>query len=185
MSDDDNARNNPRNKPGDSPGNNPRNNPRRDDGNGHDPDAGQEVFGLPPFFRVPRPRDADDGGDGPALSPRQRRAIPLVAYHTTITAASRAARISERTLHRWMTDPAFRDEVERARENPVQLCSQAVFALLPKAVEVLSAALDLDDAGLRLDAAIRITELWLDLQERTDNRHNLQDILDALESPSP
>ena len=171
--------------------------------NGHAPDANaEEVFGLPPFTRQARPTDpngeakdqegeardqegeagnpeccdnADSCGRAPSLSPSQRRAIPFVASEPTITAASRAARVSQRTLHRWMNDPGFRDEVERVRTDPVNLCFNSIASFLPRAMEVMTEALENEDPAIRLEAANYLIDCWFRLEAQADSRQALLD----------
>ena len=172
MSPNHNPGQNPNDPNGDNPGQNPGQNPNPSDPNGQHPDASaDEVFSLPPFSRQPR-RDAPDGCDKPNecclsfdLSPRQRRAVPIVASHPTLTAASRAARISQRTLYRWMTDPTFRDAVDWVRRDPVGLCFRGIATYLPRSMEILVATLEHENDELRLEAAVQLIECWFTLEE--------------------
>ena len=195
--------NNPGQDPSNNPGQNPgddhgqashRRKPAST--NGHAPDANaEEVFGLPPFTRQARPGNpngeatdphgeagnpeccdnADSCGRAPSLSPSQRRAIPFVASEPTITAASRAARVSQRTLHRWMNDPCFRDEVERVRTDPVNLCFNSIASFLPRAMEVMTEALENEDPAIRLEAANYLIDCWFRLEAQADSRQALLD----------
>ena len=116
-----------------------------------------------------------------ASPPRQRQAIPFVASLPTITAASRAARVSQRTLHRWMNDPVFRDEVERVRTDPVNLCFGSIASFLPRSMEILTEALENEDPAIRLQAANHLIDCWFRLEAQADSRKVLHDFQNALD----
>jgi len=109
-----------------------------------------------------------------ALTPRQRRAIPLLVASRTYTEGIEQAGINRTTLYKWLKDPVFKEELDRQRE---ELAGEA-FGILSqnvnKAVETLTGLLDSGDNRLKRLAANdvighfhehkEITELWKRLE---------------------
>ena len=58
----------------------------------------------------------------PGLSPRQQAALPILASTPSITQAASLSRVGRRTLHRWLKDPEFRDQLAKLQ------CESAEFA---------------------------------------------------------
>ena len=63
----------------------------------------------------------EDFGDavGPAggVTPRQERAVAALLQEPTVTRAAAAAGVGERTIRRWLAEPAFRAAVLAARRE--------------------------------------------------------------------
>jgi hypothetical protein len=59
--------------------------------------------------------EAVDVPDG--LSPRQVKAMEALLQEPIVARAAAAGGVNERTLRRWLTEPAFRDAVFRARRE--------------------------------------------------------------------
>ncbi|MEQ8771051.1 MAG: hypothetical protein RIB60_11145 [Phycisphaerales bacterium] len=55
---------------------------------------------------------ADNG-----LTAAQERAVFALLAEPSVAAAATAAKVGERSLHRWLRDPAFLDEYRRARRE--------------------------------------------------------------------
>ena len=62
-----------------------------------------------------QPGRDDPGGGG--LNDRQQRGLQALLAEPTITRAAEAAGIGERTLRRWLAEPAFRAAVNAARRE--------------------------------------------------------------------
>ena len=52
-----------------------------------------------------------------SLTARQEKALPILASASSIAEASRLSDVGRRTLHRWLDDPDFRDELARLHEE--------------------------------------------------------------------
>ena len=68
------------------------------------------------------------------LTTRQRAAIPILAGANSVAAAPRMSRVSRRTLHRWLKDEEFRQNLsEQANKsgkwNEAQLLHEEIQAL--------------------------------------------------------
>ena len=95
-----------------------------------------------------------------SLSRRQSLAIPVIAVSPSISAGARAIGVSRTTLRRWMQEPEFRAELERARQDAVQLAYSEIQALSLKSVSALSALLEDPDSRVR-SSAVRTSLLLL------------------------
>jgi hypothetical protein len=61
------------------------------------------------------PADGADAVDG--LNARQAKALEALLQEPVLARAAAAGGVNERTLWRWLTEPAFRDAVFRARRE--------------------------------------------------------------------
>src|SRR4051812_20711563 len=62
--------------------------------------------------------ESDDGVGGiEGLSPRQAKAMEALLQEPTVSRAAALGGVNERTLRRWLAEPAFRHAVFRARRE--------------------------------------------------------------------
>jgi hypothetical protein len=106
------------------------------------------------------------------LPRKQEAALAALLLAPTIAAAAEAAGCDERTLRRWIQEPAFAAAYRRARAALVEHAAAKLQRLCDRAADTLEAALDADRAadriraaGVILDRAARFQELQ-DLAER-------------------
>ena len=111
------------------------------------------------------------------LSPRQSLAIPAVVASPSLAAAARAAHVSRSTLRRWMRDRRFRTELERVRQEAVELAYTELQALALESVATLAGVLKDPDARVRTTAARAILQHLRQL-DADRNIKNRLDILD-------
>jgi hypothetical protein len=112
-------------------------------------------------------------GHGEKKSRRQLLAIEALVAEATITAAARRAKISERTLRRWMKDPDFRAAYDEALleivRGAIALAQKGSVGVMGELLRVAVAGgreVDRVRAGLGvLDRIFRGVEL-LDLESR-------------------
>lgn len=90
-----------------------------------------------------------------SLTAAQRRAVLAIMTSRTTAAAAQKAEVAERTLYRWLTDPAFQAAVAAAEADMLAVTTRAVLANTLAAVDTLKAALDDLEApaGVRVRAA--------------------------------
>ena len=93
--------------------------------------------------------------DGNELSRLQRRAIPALLSHRRLEDAAKEANVSERTLHRWLGDPVFKEALAEAER---QLLHQAVHSLASELLQDHETIISIRDdptvtASVRLQAA--------------------------------
>ena len=90
----------------------------------------------------------------PGISHRQRLALTSVATAPTTVEGARRSGVAVSTLRRWLEEPAFRQELERQREEAYNLAIKQVQALVPECLAVLAKiAVDCEDPILRMRAA--------------------------------
>ena len=88
------------------------------------------------------------------ISPRQMLTIPHLSTKTTVDAAKDAG-VSERSIHRWLKDPIFIQELRNAEEQILKESSRKLAILTSKAIDVAGEILlnpETSD-GLRLRSA--------------------------------
>ena len=79
--------------------------------------------------------------------------------------AARRADVSRSSLYRWIEDDEFRRELERQRNEALELAHVELKGLMCKATQVLGEAMDNDNPFLRLRAAqIALTVVELIIQ---------------------
>ena len=112
--------------------------------------------GLPSGTIVEGPEPSVDGPDidVPELTFRQHSALPAIAVARSVAQAARDSGVAERTLRRWLSDPDFRKELNRARQESYDLAREQLQAILPRAISVITElAEESPDPALRLRAA--------------------------------
>jgi hypothetical protein len=60
------------------------------------------------------------------LSYKQRRGIAALMLAGSVKAAAKIAKISERQLHRWLLEPAFKDALQKAQDNALAATVRAL-----------------------------------------------------------
>ena len=89
-----------------------------------------------------------------ALTPRQQSVLPVVALSPSIAQASRDSGVSERTLRRWLDDPAFREQLSQLHQEAFHLARRQLQALVPHMISVLAKeAMENPDPAVRIRAA--------------------------------
>jgi transposase len=81
---------------------------------------------------TPPPGSKPDG-----LTARQEKLLSFLAGNPNIQAAANAAGIGRTTVHRWLKDPAFREELTRRRNRALTEAMNSVQAYTAQAVEEL------------------------------------------------
>ena len=68
------------------------------------------------------------------LSPRQQSALRILAAAPSIAQASRLCKVGRRTLHRWLQDPEFRDQLAQLQRQSAELAKGCLQSLTFQAV---------------------------------------------------
>jgi hypothetical protein len=105
-------------------------------------------------------------------------AVFALARGRSTTEAAGAAKVTDRTIRRWLDDPDFRAEVHKLRSN---LLGQTVGALVDAAIEAvatLRASLTADSEPVRVRAAVAILSSVVTIRETAD----LEERIAALEA---
>lgn len=116
-----------------------------------------------------------------SLSARQKRAIVALLQSTSIVEAAATAGVGEATVHRYLNDSAFRDELHKRQDSAMAAAASALAGLMGDALKVLSDILQSDDtsdsvkvraAGIILNerALIEIAALARDIRDLEDGK---------------
>ena len=114
------------------------------------------------------------------LTERQTLALPYLACAPSLAEAGRLADVGRTTLHRWMRDAEFRDELNRLRDEAASLAHAELRGLMLKSVLVLAEALEDSDPAARVRAARATLYVALKADETRDLRRRLDLLDDAL-----
>ena len=126
--------------------------------------------------------DESTGGESAESFPseRQRSVLPFMAAFPNTREAAQAAGVSRSTIYRWMQDEVFRKEVERLRKASAQIAQLEIQGLMLQAVQVLSEALNHEDASIRLRAARSVLQYGIQLKDIQRLQSQVKDLHDAL-----
>ncbi len=102
----------------------------------------------------------------------------LLAGADSVTAAQ-AAGCSERTLHRWKTEPAFRQALQDAQDAALDQTTGALVAASVASVALLRRVVE--DDGAQLSHRLRAAGTLLDASLRWHELRNLAQRIAALE----
>ena len=113
-----------------------------------------------------------------ALTPRQQAVLPVVALSPSIAQASRDSGVSERTLRRWLDDPAFREQLSQLHQESYDLARRQLQALVPHLVSILAKeAIENPDPSIRIRAAryaMNYAVRFHDVDKLTDDLRDLR-----------
>ena len=116
-----------------------------------------------------------------SLTARQERALPILASASSIAEAARLSDIGRRTLHRWLDDPDFRDELARLHEEAADLARSQLQGVMLQAVLALADSLQDPNPEIRLRAirtALDYSVKVNDIERLRKELHALEDSLD-------
>jgi hypothetical protein len=113
------------------------------------------------------------------LTPRQRRTLPFVISTPGVAEAARQANVSERTLRRWMDDPAFTRALQGAELAVVNTTTRRLTGMAEAALETVQAVMV--DASASATARLRAAEIVLNQMEHLREMRDLEQRLTALE----
>ncbi len=115
------------------------------------------------------------------LSPRQQATLPILASSSTIAQAARISKVGRRTLHRWLQDPEFQDQLAQYQRQAAELAKGHLQSLTLQAVLRLGEFLDDPSPEVRLRASRTV----LSFSARFNEIQEIQAQVQALESSLP
>ena len=115
-----------------------------------------------------------------ALSPRQTAALPYVASEPTLTRGAQAAQITRRTLTRWMNEPAFREELERIRNNIADFAYSELETLALKAAYRIAQLMDSDDPNVAHRASKTALAMSISVRDQRETRRRMETLENAI-----
>ena len=88
------------------------------------------------------------------LTFKQQHALPFLAVSRSVAQASRDSGVTEKTLRKWLDNPAFRSELDNLRKESYDISQKQLQALVPHFIAVLAReALENPDPAIRIRAA--------------------------------
>lgn len=112
------------------------------------------------------------------LTENQRRVLPFLVAHPSITKACKEAQISTKTVYEWLHEsPAFRQALKLRRAAVAEAAMDGLKARIERAVDTLAALLTAKGESVRRSAARDI----LDLSFRLKETHEIEERLDRME----
>ena len=111
-------------------------------------------------------------------SARQQRAIEALITEPTTRAAAKAAKVSEATIWRWLTDPIFSTAYKDARSQLLESTLTALQAKGQAAVEALADVMTnaVEYPSARVSAARTILEMTLKAREVLEVEERLREV---------
>ena len=103
-----------------------------------------------------------------ALSPRQDKAILALLTTPTVDQAARTAGVGRTTVHRWLNDEDFRDELRRRRTAIADAALDTFKVYVLRSVDTLSGLLDSENEKVRRLAAKDILEYVFRVREQQE-----------------
>lgn len=114
------------------------------------------------------------------LSPKQRRALLALADGATNRLAAQQAGVSERSIQRWRSAPAFAEALHKAEGDKLSDVARQLTALSLTAAATLAEILD--DKTLPVSARLRAAQLVLEHGQRLHDMRLFAARLEALEA---
>lgn len=117
------------------------------------------------------------------LTTKQRRAVAALLTERTVEVAAQKAAVSQRTLMRWLADPAFRVAVRDAEAVAIDTAGRRLASLATDAADVYAGIFEDPTArpALKLRAAQLVLDHLLQLRELVQ----LEERVQALEAALP
>jgi len=128
--------------------------------------------GYSSFCKTFAENQAERGGDDTLsenLTPKQRKAIETLLTSGSVSEAADLANVSRETLYRWIKQPDFRAELERATTQAIDDLSRSLVALGDLAAATLADAMknQIHPIATRVRAADVVFSRLLQLRELT------------------
>ena len=114
------------------------------------------------------------------LTPKQMLAFPYIVSAPSLRQAAEAAQIGRNTLTRWMQDPRFRAEVERAREEVADLAFAEIGGLALKGVITLADLLEDPSPNVRNYAVRTALHNAFKAKDQAETRRSVAQLENAL-----
>ena len=116
----------------------------------------------------------------PGFTARQKRALPILASASSIAEAARLSDVGRRTLHRWLDDPDFRDELAKLHKEAADLARGLLQGVMLQAVLALADSLQDPNPEIRLRAIRTALNYSVKVNDIESLRQELQALEDSL-----
>jgi hypothetical protein len=121
-----------------------------------------------------------NSGSENELTTRQRRAISALISCRNTQEAAALAKVGERTLYRWLTLPAFRNELLAVEGLAIDAATRRLISLQDAAIETLAGLLETGNQTNQRLAATAILDTLLRLREIRNVEQRLADLEAAI-----
>ena len=115
-----------------------------------------------------------------ALTDKQLHTLPHLVTAPSLSEAARRADVGRTTLYRWIEDDEFRRELERQRNEALDLAHVELKGLMLKATQVIGETMDDANPLVRLRAAQIALSFGLKAIEEKEIQRRIQLLEDAL-----
>ena len=116
------------------------------------------------------------------LTFRQQSVMPILAVSRSIAQAARDSGVAESTLRRWLSEPLFREELDRIRRESLDLSRQQLEAVLPACISAMAeTALQGENPSLRFRAQRFLINLGTRSVDTVRLSAELAELRDALD----
>ena len=116
------------------------------------------------------------------LTFRQQSVLPIVALSRSVAQAARDSGVAESTLRRWLSEPLFREELDRIRRESLDLSRQQLEAVLPACISAMAeTALQGENPSLRFRAQRFLINFASRSMETNRLSTEMEDLLNALD----
>lgn len=119
---------------------------------------------------------AENGSSAGSLTARQQRAVRALLTCKSVGDAAASSGVGERTLYRWLTDPAFRVALAAAEGDLLDAATRRLLGLQEQAISTLERMLADGSAAsdtVKLRAAEQVLSHLLKLRELRDIEQRL------------
>ena len=117
---------------------------------------------------------------GSKLTLRQKKAVPILASAASVAEAARLSNVDRRTLHRWLKDEDFRNELAQFHGHAADLASIQLQGLMLRAVRGLDDLLDSPRSDIRLRAIRTAVQYSVQLSEIRKLGADVQSLINSL-----
>ena len=119
------------------------------------------------------------------LTARQEKLLSILAGNPNIQAAAKAAGIGRSTVHRWLKEPDFREELTRRRNMALTEAMNSVQAYTAQAVEELVKLLGSSNEWIRRQVCMDVLNCSHKIREVEQIEQRLDAIEKAMELKNP
>jgi hypothetical protein len=120
--------------------------------------------------------------EGTNLTRKQRQAIPHLIGSRSYEEGRKLAKVGQRTLYRWLKEPAFKGALEDARKSVIDSALEKLKSSIAQAVQTLTDTMAEGEPALRVRAAALILEYFFKTRELQDFETRLKNIEEALDA---
>jgi hypothetical protein len=122
---------------------------------------------------------------GGKLSERQKKAIPFLVNAPTVEKGCKGAKISRETYYQWLSDPLFKDELKRARDQVIEEALNIIKWNMTRAVNALVGLLKTKNQFLKRSVANDILGHVLKSKELEDIERRIEALERAVKEKRP